>query len=141
MAIKIERKKAEKIGKCKKKNAFSNCRTVSAIRSAVFVPIIQWLCEVAVTAFAITVHLCLDSIGKPVNHIVKMDSDALCKCTGPAMNYTVKFDEFWCHFLLIVICNLQWMKNARLKVVFNRFDMPRMRPLVILGRSTHSVRI
>lgn len=68
---------------------FSSFRVVSSIYSTVFFPILPWIFQIAVTAFAVAVGLYLASIGQPVNQVLRMSTDFNCQCTGKASHYKV----------------------------------------------------
>lgn len=74
-------------------------RAVSSTTSTVFFPIFPWIFQVCIIGFAVVVGLYLASVGQPVNHIVKMSDDPNCRCSGPAVDYKVRYTRARCQIL------------------------------------------
>lgn len=90
--------------------------------STVFFPIFPWILQIAVIAIAIMIYLHLDSIGTPINQVLRLNQDPDCKCTGKASHYKVMcstnstfnmvtFERFHVHTEVVQLILTRWRKE------------------------------
>lgn len=65
---------------------------MSAVTSALFFPIVPWLLQMAIFAFAISVGLYISTVGTPSYQIRNFDANG-CKCSGEAAHYKVNLTQ------------------------------------------------
>ncbi|XP_065169791.1 choline transporter-like 2 isoform X2 [Atheta coriaria] len=107
-------------------------KAVSAVTSALFFPIVPWLLQMAIFAFAISVGLYISTVGTPSYQIRNFDANG-CKCSGEAAHYkdgvecTIELFERYCPqncpgtCKFIEVANTKWVIYVQILNVFAFF--------------------